>query len=427
MINEMENIITLSIAKCKFGVGATEEVGYELRTLGCRKILLVVDPHLWEFDLVDRVKTIIEKEGLETTIFDEIHFEPNDVSLRRAIARACEIDFDAIVALGGGSTIDTAKAMNLYATHPADFYDYINVPIGKGKPVPGPLRPLLALPTTSGGGSEITPVLVLDLVDLNVKTGISNNFLCPTLAIVDPLNMLSAPSTVTAGTGVDVLTHAIESYTTKPYNTRPKPQTPELRPPYIGANPVSDMWCERAIEWVGKYLRPAVFNGNDLESRTHLAIAATFAGIGFGNAGVHIPHALSYPIAGNVKDWIPEGYGVSEPLIPHGISAVLTLPACLRFTAPANYAKHARIAEMLGVNTANLSPIEAAMKLPDAVIQLMKDINLPNGLHTVGYTEADIPQLLEGGWQQPRLLVGSPRTVTKADLGRILEDSLKIW
>lgn len=422
-----ESIIPLSIAKCKFGIGATEELGFELRALGSKKVMLVVDPHLWEFDLVDRVKTIVEKENLEIAIFDGIHFEPNDVSIRKAIAAAREFDFDAIVALGGGSTIDTAKAMNLFATHPADLYDYINVPIGKGRLVPGPLKPLIALPTTSGGGAEITPVIVLDLVELHVKTGISHPYLTPALAIVDPINMLSAPPAVTAGTGVDVLTHAIESYTTKPYNTRNRPQDPSIRPAYIGANPVSDTWSEKAIEWIGKYLRRSVFNGNDLEARNYVAMAATFAGIGFGNAGVHIPHALAYPIAGMVRDWIPPGYDVSEPIIPHGISAILTLPASIGFTAPTNYEKHARVAQLLGLNTAHLTPIEAASLLPDVIVQLMKDIGLPNGLGAVGYSQADIPELTEGGWQQPRLLVGSPRPVTKGDLSRILEESIKLW
>lgn len=427
MTIELESIIPLSIAKCKFGIGATEELGFELRNLGSRKIMLVVDPHLWEFDLVDRVKTIIEKEHLEIAIFDGIHFEPNDVSIRKAIAAACAYDFDAIVALGGGSTIDTAKAMNLFATYPADLYDYINVPIGKGRLVPGPLRPLITLPTTSGGGAEITPVIVLDLLELHVKTGISHPYICPALAIVDPINMLSAPPAVTAGTGVDVLTHAIESYTTKPYNTRRRAEDPSIRPTYIGANPVSDTWSEKAIEWIGKYLRRAVFNGNDMEARNYVAMAATFAGIGFGNAGVHIPHALAYPIAGMVRDWMPPGYDVDEPIIPHGISAILTLPACIRFTAPTNNEKHARIAELLGLKTAHLTPLEAAALLSDGIVQLMKDIGLPNGLEAVGYSQADIPQLTEGGWQQPRLLVGSPRPVTKGDLSRILEESLKLW
>lgn len=427
MIAEMENIINFSVTKCKFGVGAMDELGYELSSLGCRKIMLVADPHLWEFDLVDRVSKILSRERFSISIFDDIHFEPHDASLAKAIASARSFDFDAIVALGGGSTIDTAKAMNLYATYPADLYDYINAPIGKGRPVPGPLKPLFAVPTTSGTGAEISPTLVLDLLELRVKTGIAHPFLCPTMAIVDPENLLCVPPEVTAATGCDIFTHAVESFTNRPYNTRPRVKDPSLRPIYIGANPISDMWCEKAIEWVGKYLRRAVFNGSDLEARTYLAIAATFAGIGFGNAGVHVPHALSYPISGMVRDWIPPGYRVTEPLIPHGFSAVLTLPACVRFTAPTDYGKHARIAELLGANVAGLSPIEAAHMLPDTIIQLMKDIHCPNGLSAVGYSESDVAQLVEGGWQQPRLLVGSPRRVTKEDLSRILYESFKMW
>lgn len=427
MTVQLESVIPLTMAKLKFGVGATEELGYELKTLGAKKVLLVTDKHLWEFGLVDKVKTIIEQAGIQLTIYDDVHIEPTDVSFKRAISKMEGYVFDAFVALGGGSTIDTAKAMNLFSTYPADLFDYINQPIGKGKPVPGPLKPLLALPTTGGTGSETTTVIVLDLLDLKVKTGISHQYIRPTIAIVDPLNTLSAPPAVTAGTGLDVLTHAAESFTIKPYNTRPKPADPSLRPPYIGSNPIADLWSEKAIEWVGKYLRRACYNGNDIEARTYMAMAATFAGIGFGNAGVHIPHALGYPIAGMIREWIPPGYDVKEPMVPHGISTVLTAPASFRFTAPSNPEKHARVAQLLGVNTAGLSPMEAAMKLPDAITQMMKDVGAPNGLKALGYTQADIPGLVEGGWKQQRLLVGSPRPVTKADLARIFEESMELW
>ncbi|MBI5956480.1 MAG: iron-containing alcohol dehydrogenase [Chloroflexi bacterium] len=415
------------MAKLKFGAGATEELGYELKTLGAKKVLLVTDKHLWEFGLVDKVKTIIEDEGIQLTIFDEVHIEPTDVSIKHAIESVGGVVFDAFVALGGGSTIDTAKAMNLFNTYPADLYDYINQPIGKGELVPGPLKFMIALPTTGGTGSETTPVIVLDLLDLKVKTGISHVNIRPAMAIVDPLNTLSQPAAVTAGTGLDVLTHAAESFTNKPYNTRPKAESPALRPAYIGSNPIADLWSEKAIEWVGKYLRRACFNGNDLEARTYMAMGATFAGIGFGNAGVHIPHALGYPIAGMIRDWIPPGYGVEEPMVPHGISTILTAPASFRFTAPSNPEKHARVAELLGVNITGLSPMEAAMKLPDTIIQLMKDIGAPNGLKALGYTQADIPGLVEGGWKQQRLLVGSPRPVTKEDLARIFKESMELW
>jgi hydroxyacid-oxoacid transhydrogenase len=427
LTTELESIIPLTMAKLKFGLGATDELGYELKTAGAEKVLLVTDRHLWDVGLIDKVKTIIEDEGIELTIYDDVHIEPTDVSFKHAIQKVGEVVFDAFVALGGGSSIDTAKAMNLFNTYPADLYDYINKPIGKGKLVPGPLKPMYALPTTAGTGSETTPVIVLDLLELKLKTGISHVNIRPTMAIVDPLNTLTQSPAVTAGTGLDVFTHASESFTNKPYNTRPKAESPALRPPYIGSNPIADLWSEKAIEWVGTYLRRACYNGNDIEARTYMAMGSTFAGIGFGNAGVHIPHALGYPIAGMIRDWVPEGYGVDEPMVPHGMSTILTAPASFRFTAPSNPAKHARIAELLGADIRGLSALEAAMKLPDAIITLMKDINCPNGLSELGYTESDIPALVEGGWKQQRLLVGSPRPVSKEDLTRIFEESMVLW
>lgn len=424
---ETETIIPLTMARLKFGNGATEELGYELGILNARKVLLVTDRRLREHGLVDKVTAIIEREKIALTVYDEVRCEPTDVSMRHAIDAASRLDFDAIVALGGGSTLDTAKAVNLYRTWPADLYEYINAPIGRGMPVPGPLKPLIALPTTSGSGSETTTVIVMDLLEMHLKTGISHQHIRPAVALVDPLNSLSAPPAVTASTGLDVLTHAAESFTIKPYNVRPKPKDPSLRPPYIGANPIADLWSERAIEWVGKYLRRACYNSTDVEAKSYMAMAATFAGIGFGNAGVHIPHALAYPVAGMVKGWIPPGYDTAEPMVPHGLSVVLTAPANFRFTAPSDPGKHARIAALLGVNTAGLSAMEAAMKLPDAFLRLMQDIGCPNGLSAIGYTEADIPALVEGGWKQQRLLVGSPRPVTREDLTRIVEESMKLW
>jgi hydroxyacid-oxoacid transhydrogenase len=424
---EMETIIPLTMGKLKFGVGATEELGYELKILGARKVLLVTDKGLRDHGLVDKVKGIIEGEKIALRIFDEVRCEPTDRSMRQAIDAAGGADFDAVVALGGGSTIDTAKAVNLYHTYPADLLEYVNAPIGKGTPVPGPLKPLIALPTTSGSGSETTPVIVLDFLDLHLKTGISHHHIRPTVALVDPLNSLSAPAAVTANTGLDVLTHAAESFTIKPYNLRPRTKDPAARPPYVGSNPISDLWSEKAIEWVGKYLRRACRDGADVEAKSYMAMAATFAGIGFGNAGVHIPHALGYPIAGRVKGWVPPGYGTREPMVPHGLSVALTAPANFRFTAITNPGRHARIAALLGVDMEGLSETEAARKLPDAFIALMRDIGAPNGLSAVGYTEADIPGLVEGGWMQQRLLVGSPRPVTKADLSNIVEQSMRLW
>ncbi|MGD8626125.1 MAG: hydroxyacid-oxoacid transhydrogenase [Anaerolineae bacterium] len=431
MSAQLETIIPLMMARLKFGLGATEELGYELKTMGAEKVLLVADGHLRPHGLVDKVKAIIEDEGIALTIYDQIHIEPTDVSLRHAIDFAAGVDLDAFVALGGGSTIDTAKAMNLYTTYPADLYDYINQPIGKGKPVPGPLRPLIALPTTAGTGAETTAVLVLDLLDLHLKTGISSNHCRPAMAIVDPLNTLTTSPQVTASCGLDVFTHAAESFTIKPYNMRPRPPSPAQRGAYVGANPISDLWSEKAVEWAGAYLRRAVYNGHDLEARTYMAMGSTFAGIGYGNAGVHVPHALGYPIAGMIEEakpaWVPPGYGVDEPMVPHGISTALTAPACFRFTAPTDPQKHARLAELLGANVEGLPAMEAAEKLPQAITRLLRDVGCPNGLSALGYTQAHLDFMVEGGWKQQRLLVGSPRPVTRDDLRRILDESMVLW
>jgi hydroxyacid-oxoacid transhydrogenase len=335
-------------------------------------------------------------------------------------------DFDGLIAVGGGSTIYKCKASNLITCYPAPLLDYINKPVGKGVPVPGPVRPLIAVPTTAGTGSETTAVAVTHIVNQNVKAGVSHRLLRPALGVVDPLNTLTVPPEVTAAAGADILTHAIESYTTRPYNARAKHHPPD-RPAYIGANPASDIWCEKAMEYAARYLRRAVLNGLDLEARLHLALAANYAGIGFGNAGVHIPHAVAYPIAGLVRDYIPSGYRTRHPLVPHGMSVILTAPAAFRFTYTSAPERHLRAAELLGWPVADLNEAERREALPQALLSLMRDVGIPNGLTAIGYTERDLPALIEGTLRQPRLLSGAPRHVGAAELDLILRDAMQYW
>jgi hydroxyacid-oxoacid transhydrogenase len=225
---------------------------------------------------------------------------------------------------------------------------------------------------------------------------------------------------------LDILTHAFESYTTRPYNARPKHHPPD-RPAYIGANPASDVWCEKAIDYVARFLRRAVLNGLDLEARVHLALAANYAGIGFGNAGVHIPHAVAYPIAGLVREYVPAGYKTRHPFVPHGMSVILTAPAAFRFTYPAAPERHLRAAELLGAPVAGLSAAAQREALPQGLIALMRDIDIPNGLTAIGYTERDIPALIQGTLRHPRLLTGAPRAVEAGDLDLILRDAMRYW
>lgn len=421
-----ETVLVMEVTPIKFGLGATEEIGYDLTRLGVKRALILTDRNLTALGLPDCLRSFIEAEGVSSELYDGVRIEPTDNSVEEAVRFAEGKGYDGFVALGGGSTIDTAKAANLLTSYPAPLTDYINRPIGKGVPVPGPLRPLIAVPTTAGTGSEATPVAVLHIPDLAVKTGISHRFLRPALGIIDPLNTVTTPPEVTAACGMDILTHALESYTTRPFDARGK-HHPAERPAYIGSNPVSDLWCEKAIEYVGRYLRRVVLNGHDLEARTYMALAATYAGIGFGNAGVHIPHSIAYPIAGMVREYLPPGYGAAEPLVPHGVSVIVTAPAGFRFTYPASPEKHLRAAQMLGVRTEGVSLAEGADVLPRAIIALMRDTGIPNGVGALGYGERDIPGLVEGTLKQQRLLAGSPRPVGALELARIIRDALQYW
>jgi hydroxyacid-oxoacid transhydrogenase len=266
---------------------------------------------------------------------------------------------------------------------------------------------------------------VLDVLDLKVKTGISHPRLRPALAIVDPLLTVTQPPTVTAASGMDILCHALESYTALPYTAFAR-KAPEQRVPYCGANPVADMWSERALRLLARSLRAAVADGANLPARSDMALAATFAGMGFGNAGVHIPHAIAYPIAGGVRDFHPDGYPAGEPLVPHGMAVALTAPEAFRFTFPACPDRHLAAADLL---TQVLSPGEAAdaERLPAVLTELMRDIGIPNGISAVGYTDDDIDTLVAGTMKQQRLLATAPRPATGQDIAAILSRSLVLW
>jgi len=421
-----ETVFVMEMSPIKFGLGATDEIGYDARRLGVRKVLVVTDRHIAELGLPERVAGLLGEQGIKADVYDGVEVEPTDRSIEEAADYARTKEFDGLVAIGGGSAIDTCKAVNLLTCYPAPLLDYINKPVGKGAPVPGPLKPLIAVPTTAGTGSETTAVAVAHVIDQNVKAGVSHRLLRPALGVVDPLNTLSAPPEVTAAAGADILTHAVESYTTRPYDARPKHHPPD-RPAYIGANPASDVWCEKAIEYVGRYLRRAVLNGLDLDARVHLALAANYAGIGFGNAGVHVPHAVAYPIAGLVRDFVPPGYRTRHPLVPHGMSVILPAPAVFRFTYATSPERHLRAVELLGVPVAGLSEAERREALPGALIALMRDIGIPSGLSAIGYAERDVPALIEGTLKQPRLLAGAPRTIGAPELELILRDAMQYW
>jgi hydroxyacid-oxoacid transhydrogenase len=422
-----DRVFTMRSTPYKFGPGVTEEIGHDLAALGLRRVLVVTDAGVAATGLPERVMGLIREKGIEGTLFQNVSVEPTDSSVKAAIEFAQSFAGDGYLAIGGGSVMDTTKMMNLYVTYPAPFLTYVNAPIGEGRPVPGPLKPMVCLPTTAGTSSENTTVAIVDITELHVKTGISHQHLRATLGVLDPLNSLSVPPMVSACTGADVLTHAIESYTALAYNQREKPATPADRPPYQGANPISDLWCEKAIKLVREFLPKAVKDGQDVEARTQMMLATIYAGMGFANAGVHIPHALGYPIAGNVRGYHPKDYPQKKPLVPHGMSTSLGAPASFQFTAMAKPERHRQVAEWMGVKPSGSDGDSAGKVLREAFIGFMQSIGMPGGLKAIGYSSADILALTEGTLKQKRLIALSPQAVTQQAVENILEQSLVVF
>lgn len=426
-MRQTDRVFEMSTSSLRCGPGATSEVGMDLAEMGAKRVLVLTDPRMAKLPPVEKVTRALEAEQIDFDLYDRVRIEPTDASFADAIAVAQRGNFDAYVAVGGGSTIDTAKVANLYATYPADFLTYVNAPLGQGKPVPGPLKPLIAIPTTAGTGSETTGVAIFDLSEMHAKTGIAHRRLRPTLGIVDPENTRTMPPLVAASTGLDVLCHALESYTALPYDQRPRPERPVLRPAYQGSNPISDMWALRAIEIVSENLVRVHENPDDHEARAAMLLASAYAGMGFGNAGVHLCHGMSYAVSGMVRDYYPPGYPHDHPLIPHGISVVMTAPAVFRFTGPACPARHFHAAELLGCDTSEADEDDAGFILADRLAQLIEQLELPNGLGAIGFTEADIPALARATLPQERVTKLSPRPASEEDLVRLFEQSMDIW
>jgi hydroxyacid-oxoacid transhydrogenase len=418
----------MAVSSVRFGVGVTREVGMDLKEMGARSVLVLTDPLLAGLPPVRTVLESLEQSGVSFGLYDRVRIEPTDESFLDAIEFARAGSYDAYVAVGGGSTIDTAKAVNLYTTcPPADFLDYVNPPIGKGLPVPGPLKPLMAIPTTAGTGSETTGVAIFDLKRLHAKTGVANRRLKPTLGYLDPENTRTMPPQVAASTGLDILSHAVESYTAMPFTDRPRPERPALRPAYQGSNPISDVWSLQALRMVTQFLIRAVDDPSDDEARANMLLAASYAGVGFGNAGVHLPHGMSYPVSGHVKSYRMPGYAIDYPLVPHGVSVILNAPAVFRFTASANPLRHLQAAEALGADVSGTKPEDAGKILADRITWYMQRLSIPNGLKAIGYSSSDITALVEGTLPQHRVTKLSPRPAGPDELSALFEDAMEAW
>ena len=425
--HELETAFTMDTSSIKFGPGSTREVGFEIARLGAKRVAVVTDPRMAQLQPVAVVLESLRAEGIDAVLFDEVEVEPTDESFKAAIEFATDGEFDGFVSVGGGSSIDTAKAANLYSTYPADFLTYVNAPIGQGAPVPGPIKPHIAVPTTSGTGSETTGVSIFDLLEMKAKTGLAHRALRPTMGVVDAENSRTLPGMVAACSGFDVLCHGLESYTALPFSQREAPPDPGMRPSYQGSNPISDVWATRAIEMVARNIVNAVEEPEDIESRSNMMLAATFAGVGFGNAGCHLPHGMSYPVSGMVREFVPDGYPDDHPIVPHGMSVILNAPAVFRYTAPTNPERHLHAARLMGADVSDAGPEDAGDVLADAIIELLRRIGVPNGLGAIGYTAEDVPALAAGAIPQQRVIKLSPRPVEEEDLRQLFLDSMRLW
>ncbi|KAF2641175.1 NAD-dependent methanol dehydrogenase [Massarina eburnea CBS 473.64] len=408
---QKEYAFEMAASSIRFGPGCTKEVGMDFKNMGAQRVMVVTDGNVRKLDAMKQVIEGLEREGVKYEVYDKVRVEPKDSSVKEAIEAARPWRPDAFLAVGGGSVIDTAKLMNLYTTFPdAEFLDFVNAPLGKGLPIPHKLLPLVAVPTTAGTGSETTGTAIFDLVSKRAKTGIAHRNMKPTLGIVDPLNTRTMPSAVHASSGLDVLCHSLESWTAIPYHERtPRPTNPINRPAYQGANPISDIFSLKALRDTVKYLPRAVKDPDDHEAQSQMLLAATLAGVGFGNAGVHLCHGMSYPISGQNPGYKHKGYEIDSPIIPHGVSVAVTAPAVFKFTGASNPERHLQAAEAFGVDISNVKLESAGEVLSEALAEFLVGLgDQPRGLKHLGFREEHIDQLVEGTIPQARVLMLAP-------------------
>jgi len=439
-----ENIWQIDMSTIKYGNGALKELGMDANQLGMKTVAFFTDKYQRELDHVQTAIKALESCCDSVVVYDDVQIEPTDNSLRDAIKFASSYGFDGFVSVGGGSVIDTCKAANAYSTYPAnDIFEYITPPVGRGTKIPGKLRPHIACPTTCGTGSESTGIAIFDITELKLKTGVAQRALRPSLAVIDPVVTHTLPKAVIAASAFDVLSHACESYTARPFTSKPAPKSADLRPMSQGSNPWSDAFCIQSLSLCGSNIIQAVNNENDLAAREQLMMAATLAGVAFGNAGVHIPHGMSYSVSGlihhiensTVRDYLPEGYPSScAPMVPHGFSVILNAPAAFRWTSDACPERHLEAAKHLGApaelcdknHLMDLS-IQAGDILALRIENLMKACGVPNGLSGVGYTRDHSAKLAATAIRERRLLENAPKIPNERDLEMMFNRSMQYW
>jgi alcohol dehydrogenase class IV len=430
LTEDSDKAFTVGMPTFTFGAGCLAEAGEQARALDLARVALFTDRRLRDSPHVATVRSSLAAAGVDAVLYDEVTIEPTTASFQAAAKFAAEGRFDGYVSVGGGSVMDTCKAANLYATHPAEFMTYVNAPIGGGQKVPGPVKPHIACPTTSGTGSETTGIAIFNLTEINAKTGIISRRLIPTVALIDPNVALSLPRNVVAASGFDCMSHALESITARPWPRRLNPARGADRPVSQGANPFSDALAAEALKGVGRHLVRAVTDASDIEARTEMMYAAMLAGIAFNAAGCHLPHGLSYAVSGLARDFHLPGYPEGKTLVPHGMAVVLNNPSVWRYTAACCPERHVHGAACLDGDTRDVKPgdaAEAGEALAGRVIELMRAVGIPNGLGDLGFRASDVDALAAGAEPQWRVIRNAPKDVSRDDLKSLFSAAMRYW
>ena len=386
-----------------FGRDAVRQLGDAVRALPAKRVFVVTDRNLIQAGVWEPVHAALAEAGIVIWLFADGQAEPSLKLANECAAAAAEFRPDAVLGLGGGSNMDVAKMAAILLTHGGTAADYI----GDSR-VPGAVRPVVCVPTTAGTGSEVTHAAAFTDTDNHVKTGLLSNYLRPAVALIDPMLTVSCPPKVTADSGIDALTHAIEAYTA--VDNAAFPLAPGERSAYQGKNPIADVNAERAIQLCGQHLHNAVRNGQDLAAREGMALAATLAGLEFSNAGVALVHALEYPVGGAVP-------------VSHGAGNGLLLPFVMRFNLPTRVREFAQIAGWLGEDVRGLNEQAAAERAVTAVERLKRDIGIPERLRDIGIKSEQLRTLAEKAHAIKRITRVNPRTATVEELEGIYREA----
>jgi len=367
-----------------FGPAAIEKLGTEAQLLKAKKVLIITDPGVIQAGLLESVKTSLQSVGLPFVIFDGVEPDPRIEVVENSVEKAKSEGINLIIGFGGGSSLDIAKVTSVLITNPGKIDSFFGIDL-----VPNPGLPVILIPTTAGTGSEVTPIAILSDTKEKLKKGIVSSHLFPEVAIVDPKLTVGLPPSVTAFTGMDALTHAIEAY----YS--------------INATDLSDLFAIRAMDLISKNIRVAYANGENLMARSNMMEGSLLAGIAFANAGVGAVHAFAYPLGGEFH-------------LAHGLTNTLMLPYVMRFNIIGCPEKFARMAKVFGEKVETLSALEGAEMAVKFVERLSDDIRVPRRLRDVGIPEHAIPGLAEAAMKVTRLLANNPRKIA-------LEDAIAIY